>query len=80
MSIQILTKPAALTNNLFALSLGYPLPVEPILVPSLDYGFDFDDEELGKELLAPLPACFADQPSLDIGAEEFDSLFKWCIV
>ena len=49
----------------------------PILASSHDYGFDFDDEELGRELLASLPASLEDQPNHHIEAEEFESLYRW---
>jgi hypothetical protein len=29
---------------------------EPVRASSRDYGFDFDEEEIGREMLAPLPA------------------------
>ncbi len=47
---------------------------------SLDYGFDFDDQSLGQELAAPLPAGdIADSPAPLIEADEFESLYKWFI-
>ena len=74
---QILTKPAAVRSFYFCLAPVYPLPSQPILASSLDYGFDFDEQELGMELLAPLPDGLGDQTSHPIGAEEFDSLYQW---
>jgi hypothetical protein len=56
-----------------------PITGGPMLATTGDYGFDFDDEELGQEIPAPLPANVADLPAPDITAEEFDSLYKWFI-
>lgn len=44
-------------------------PEEPIFADSRDYGFDFDENELARELLAPLPLFY--QASL--AADEFFS-------
>lgn len=37
----------------------------PIFVDSRDYGFDFDDDELARELLAPLPQYIQPIPEVD---------------
>jgi hypothetical protein len=52
---------------------------QPEGATSLDYGFDFDEQELGDELTAPLPANVLEQPAPLIEADEFDSLYKWFI-
>jgi hypothetical protein len=77
MSTQTLTKPATLCDFVFSLPLAYPIPSQPILASSLDYGFDFDEEVLGRELLAPLPASLANQPIHHVEADEFESLYRW---
>jgi len=77
MSIQILTKPVMHSNFVFSLPSAYLLHNGPILASSLDYGFDFDEEELGSELLAPLSASFEDQSNHPVEAEEFESLYRW---
>ena len=61
MTIQILTRPATICNFLVALS-------EPIQASSRDYGFDFDEEEIAHELLAPLSANLLSQ----VDADEFE--------
>lgn len=43
---------------------------------SHDYGFDFDEEELGRELLTPLPASVINQPVDKVEAEELDSNYQ----
>ena len=45
---------------------------EPIRASSRDYGFDFDEEELGKDLLAPLPANLTRAQNPD----EFEKVFE----
>jgi hypothetical protein len=49
----------------------------PYHATSLDYGFDFNEDELASELSAPLPASQADQPVQHVGADEFEKLFRW---
>jgi hypothetical protein len=41
---------------------------------SCDYGFDFDEEELGKEMLTPLPANLSSQATLEVDADEFEQV------
>ena len=48
----------------------------PIQACSRDYGFDFDEEEIGREFLAPLPARLASQAILEIEADEFEQAFQ----
>lgn len=68
MTIQILTRPATISNLLVVLP-------EPIQASSCDYGFDFDAEEVGKEMLAPLPTMFSTQSISEVAAEEFESRY-----
>ncbi len=77
MSIQFLNAPTVLSNFVIFNPSTYPTRIKPILASSLDYGFDFDEEELGRELLAPLPAGLANQPNNHIDADEFESLYRW---
>ena len=50
---------------------------EPIFASSRDYGFDFDEEEIGRELLTPLPVSLSTQPVLEIEADEFEQTFHY---
>jgi len=77
MSALTLTKPATLCNFVFSLPSTYPTHKHTILASPLDYGFDFDEEELGRESLAPLPASLEDRPNHCVEAEEFESLYQW---
>jgi len=43
---------------------------------SRDYGFDFDEEELGMEMLAPLPLCLSIQSLPEVDADAFESTFQ----
>ena len=77
MITHIQLRPFTLCNQISSpLSLNL-IPGQPIFATSLDYGFDCDEEELGRELLAPLPASLENQPIHHIGAEEFESLYHW---
>jgi len=66
-------QPANLSQCVFRLPLADPAS-QPIQACSRDYGFDFDEDELGRELLAPLPASLADRGMPKIDAEDFQSL------
>ena len=72
MTIQILTRPATICNFLVA----FP---EAIQASSRDYGFDFDEDELGRGLLAPLPANLSAQSIPEAAADEFESRYIWFI-
>ena len=48
----------------------------PVQACSRDYGFDFDEEEIGKELLAPLPVNLSSQAFPEIDADEFEQVFQ----
>ena len=77
MSIQILTASAILSNFVDCPPSSYPVHPGLILASSLDYGFDFDEDELGRELLAPLPNGLSSQPNVQVDADEFEFLFRW---
>lgn len=51
-------------------------PTESIHADSRDYGFDFDEDELGLELAAPLPACLSIQSLPEVDADAFESTFQ----
>jgi hypothetical protein len=68
MTIQTLTRPMIMCNLLVALS-------EPIQASSRDYGFDFNEEEIARELLAPLPASLSTQTIPEVNADEFEQVF-----
>lgn len=77
MSIQFFSAPTVLSNFVVINPSTYPTHTKPILASSLDYGFNFDEEELGRELLAPLPAGLANQLNDHIDADEIESLYRW---
>lgn len=70
MTIQILTRPATICNFI----LAWP---EPIQASSCDYGFDFDEEQIGRELIGALPTDHSTQRIPDIDADEFESRYLW---
>lgn len=77
MSDQILILPATFYTFEIAPTPENPPCRVPIMASSLDYGFDFDADELARELLAPLPVFEIDHSNHSVEAEEFDSLYKW---
>lgn len=59
---------------------AFALPIaEPICADSRDYGFDVDEEEIGRELLAPSPVEFANQSLPEVEADEFEERFAWFV-
>jgi len=76
MNIQTLTDPTK--NCYFVVTLQPADLSQATLVQacSRDYGFDFDEEEIGRELLAPLPARLLSQDILEVEADEFEQVFQ----
>jgi len=75
MNTQTLKDSANLCNFSLALPTTNLLPTEPIQASSRDYGFDFDEDELAKELLASLPTEAANQPTPNVDTDEFCALY-----
>lgn len=74
MNTQTMTKPAIIGDLVLALLPTSLMPAQPILASSLDYGFDFNEDEL-----APLPANLSAQSIPEVTADEFESLYTWFI-
>lgn len=65
------------TTSMSLRKFAFTLPVaEPIQADSRDYGFDFDEEELGRELLASLPGNISFQTLPEADADAFESTFQ----
>jgi hypothetical protein len=79
MNAQSLTKPATICNS-FVISEEDFTPAQPIYADSRDYGFDFDEEELARELLAPLPASLISPTNYEAEAEEAESCHLWFLL
>ena len=77
MNTQTLTNPATIFNFFVVLPDENVLPEQPICASSRDYGFDFDEEELARELLAPLPASLSTQTIPEVEADEFEKVFHY---
>jgi len=76
MHTQTLTDP---TPNCFLVVALQPADLSQatlVQACSRDYGFDFDEEEIGRELLAPLPAKLLSQDIHEIEADEFEQAFQ----
>jgi hypothetical protein len=67
MTIQTQTTSISLREFAFLLS-----DAQPIQVDSRDYGFDFNEDELGRELLAPLPTSLSSQSFHEVDAGELE--------
>lgn len=72
MTIQTQTTSLSLSEFAFAIPIA-----EPIQADSRDYGFDFEEEELGRELLAPLPVSISAQSFPEVDADTFESTFQY---
>lgn len=79
MNTQTFTQPAMTCNFLVEFPVADFPSEKPIYVSSRDYGFDFDEDEIAREMLAPLPADLCDQPSPTVGAEEFEKRYVWSV-
>jgi hypothetical protein len=77
MNAQTLTKPATIFDLFVLLPDEDFATKQPICASSLDYGFDFDEEEVARELLAPLPASLLSQENTEVDADEFESRHLW---
>lgn len=77
MNTQFLTKPSILFNLFAVLSQSGPQPAQPIQASSCDYGFDYDEDKLGRELLTPLSASLVAQAMPQVAADEFESRYAW---
>lgn len=76
MNTQTLINPALYCNFVMVSPTADFSGVHPIQACSRDYGFDFDEEEIGKELLAPLPVNLSSQAFPEIDADEFEQVFQ----
>ena len=65
-----------LLNSLIVCELTDLAPARPVQACSRDYGFDFDEEEIAREMLAPLPAGLSGwaAPQSDMDELDFDTL------
>jgi len=74
MNTQTLTNPALCRNIVVVSPPADFLCTHPIQACSRDYGFDFDEEEIGRELLAPLPVDLSSQAIPEIETDEFEQV------
>jgi len=61
-----------LLNSLIVIMTTDLAPAQPVQACSRDYGFDFDEEEMGREMLAPLPVDLSSQAIPEADADEFE--------
>lgn len=76
MDIKINTFPALTCDFVVAPEADSSLE-KPIIASSRDYGFDFDEEELGRELLAPIPVSTATPTIPEVEAEECEQAYLY---
>jgi hypothetical protein len=77
MTIQMLEK-SATTRNFFAINPPtIILSSTAMQASSIDFGFDFNEQELARELLAGLPDLLSNQTSMEIEPEEFETGRLW---
>lgn len=75
MNAQTLSAPASTCHFPFALPVAELPSARTVSADPRDYGFDFDEEELGRELLAPSPIADRFHPEVD--ADEFEACYTW---
>ena len=80
MNTQILTKPSILFNLFIRLPQSDTQPAHPICASSCDYGFDLDEDEMGSELLDPLPVSLSAQATPQVTTDEFELHYAWIIL
>ncbi len=77
MSVQPITKITILGTLEYHVAPENSSHTETVLACAQDYGFDFDEDELSRELLAPLPESSLDRSDIVVDADEFDALYRW---
>ena len=77
MNTQTLTKSAMICSFTVVLPDEDFSTEEPIRASSCDYGFDFDEEEVTRELLVPLPASILPQSNAEADANELEASHLW---
>lgn len=66
------------TTSMSLRAFAFLLPeAQPIHADSRDYGFDFEEEELGRELLASLPGSISVQSLPEVDADAFEKTFQY---
>ena len=76
MNTQTLTNPVLNCSLVVTLQPAGLSRAYPIQACSRDYGFDFDEEEIGREMLAPLPASLSSRVISEKEADEFEQVFQ----
>jgi len=76
MNAQTLTDPTKNCDFVVTLQPAELSQVTLVQACSRDYGFDFDEEEIGRELLVPLPARLSSHEIPEIDADEFEQVFQ----
>ena len=69
----MITQTSLQASMVFALSADQP--TRPVQASSRDYGFDFDEEEIGQEWLAPLPIHVSSQAIPELDMDESNQVF-----
>ncbi len=77
MSLQAITNITILGKLEYHVAHEDDTLTETVLACTQDYSFDFDADELSRELLEPLPESSLDQSDLVVDADEFDALYRW---
>lgn len=79
MNTQTLTTPIMTCKFVATFPVANYPSEEAIRASSLDYGFDFDEEELASELPAPLPAALPRSAISEVEADEFERVFRYFV-
>ena len=76
MKTKTLTNPALNCSHTISLPLRDFPGTHLIQACSRDYGFDFDEEEFGMEILAPLPANLSLQATFEVDTDDFEQVLQ----
>ena len=76
MNTQTLTNPTQNYYLIVDLQLIELPQATTVQACSRDYGFDFDEEEFGMEMLAPLPANLSLQATFEVDTDDFEQVLQ----
>jgi hypothetical protein len=62
-------------NLSITVRLAESAPGQPEYASTRDYGFDLDEEEVGREMLTPLPVGISTHAIAEVAAEEFEARY-----
>ena len=68
---------AKTTTTCSIFSLPVYIPISTTSITAKEIGYEIDEDDLAREMLAPLPTSLQDQPAPQVDPDEFDKIYKW---